>query len=49
MRFSTDKELKALPKDKRAFHKDALLKNLYAMVSPTQKEASSTKYNFLNF
>lgn len=49
MRFSTDKELKTLPKDKRAFHKDALLKNLYAMVSPTQKEASSTKYNFLNF
>lgn len=25
MRFSTDKELKALPKDKRAYHKDALL------------------------
>lgn len=44
MRFSTDKELKALPKDKRAFHKDALLKNLYAMVSPTQKEASVVFY-----
>ena len=44
MRFSTDRELKALPKDKRAYHKDALLKNLYAMVSPTQKEASITFY-----
>ena len=31
MRFSTDRELKALPKDKKAYHKDALMKNLYVI------------------
>ena len=44
MRFSTDKELKALPKDKRAYHKDALLKNLYVAVFPSQREARLVFY-----
>lgn len=44
MRFGTDKELKALPKDKRAYHKDALLKNLYVAVFPSQREARLVFY-----
>ena len=46
MRFSTDKEIKGLPKDKRAYHKDNLCKNLYININPSQSGNASLTFYF---
>lgn len=44
MQFTNDRQLKALPKDKQDYHKDSLVKNHYANVSPNKKGGSISFY-----
>jgi len=44
MNFINDKQILALPIDKKAFHKDLATKNLYLEISPKKNLASKTFY-----
>ncbi|MCR2064364.1 Arm DNA-binding domain-containing protein [Campylobacter helveticus] len=44
MNFINERQIKTLPIDKRAFHKDGSIKNLYLQIYPTKTSANMTFY-----
>lgn len=44
MNFINERQIKALPLDKKAFHKDSSIKNLYLQIYPAKTGASMTFY-----